>query len=231
MNEADVCPGCGASVAKSQQFCRVCGRPLGARCATCGNTVAQGAKFCTNCGAAVTKKMPWLRLLLIVSLLFFAIGIGSVVYWQLDVIRESTAKGPVISNVIVRQTTLTTATIDWRTDVPASSQVEYGRSSNYGFLAPLEPKNDPTSGVSAGATEHSVLITDLTSGTTYRFRVRSKDADGNETTSTGNKTFKTKSPDEDRHYPLAWTGRDVFLSLSVELAELFNKAEVAGFQF
>lgn len=140
-------------------------------------------------------------MLLILSLVVFMSGVGGIVYWQLGVNAKAAARGPTISDIIVRQTTLTSATIAWTTDAPASSQVEYGKTSKYGLLVPLEPKDDPSSGTWVGVTSHMVLITGLSSGTTYYFRVRSKDATGVESISTGDKTFKTQSPDKDRYNP------------------------------
>jgi predicted nucleic acid-binding Zn ribbon protein len=205
MIQASACPNCGSPVAAGQYFCQVCGMPLGAGCPRCGAMVAPGVRFCTNCGAAIATQKPKRRSfmpLLVVAVLVFAVGIGGIVYWQLGAIKGSAGKGPVISNVVAKQTTLTTATIIWNTDVPASSQIEYGRSSSYGFLAPSDPKNDPTLGMSAGTTDHSILLSNLASNTTYHFRVRSKDTDGNETVSTGDRTFKTKPSDENRYNPL-----------------------------
>ncbi|HUV60098.1 MAG TPA: fibronectin type III domain-containing protein, partial [Desulfatiglandales bacterium] len=80
---------------------------------------------------------------------------------------------PVISNVIVAGTTDTTAIIQWRTDEPSNSMVQYGTSSsiwgNY-----LWSEND------AGmVTNHSVTLTGLTGGGTYYFRVGSADASSN----------------------------------------------------
>ncbi len=144
--------------------------------------------------------MP-LRLLMILSLAVFLIGVGAIVYWQLGANAKASARGPAISVISVKQTTLTSATIVWTTDVPSSSQVEYGKASSYGWLAPLEPKDDPSSGTSLGATSHMVFISGLSSGTTYHFRVRSKDAAGLESISNPEGIFKTQSPSKDRYNP------------------------------
>jgi hypothetical protein len=138
---------------------------------------------------------------MILSLAVFLIGVGAIVYWQLSVNAKASAKGPTIIDVRVRQTTLTSATIVWTTDVPASSQVEYGKASSYGWLAPLEPKDDPSLGTSLGVTSHMVLISGLSSGATYHFRVRSKNVEGLESISSTAGIFKTQSPSEDRYNP------------------------------
>ena len=89
---------------------------------------------------------------------------------------------PTISNVSA-STTETSATITWTTDELASSQVEYGTTSAYGSSSPATPANDPSSGTSIGVTSHSVQLTGLEPGTQYHYRVRSKDASGNEAVS------------------------------------------------
>jgi len=80
---------------------------------------------------------------------------------------------PVISNVTVSGTTETGATITWTTDEPATSQVEYGKTANYGLSTVLD---------SSLVTTHTVNLTGLTAGTTYYYMVRSRDTTGNECT-------------------------------------------------
>lgn len=81
---------------------------------------------------------------------------------------------PQLSAIGVSWISATTATITWLTDVPADSQVEYGLTEAYGTAGSLD-------GVLS--TNHAVVLTDLTPGTTYHFRVTSKDAAGAEATS------------------------------------------------
>ena len=57
----------------------------------------------------------------------------------------------------------------WTTNKPADSRAVYGPSEIYGNATPLDP---------TPVTEHSVLIEDLTPGTTYYMRALSTDADG-----------------------------------------------------
>jgi len=90
---------------------------------------------------------------------------------------------PVISNVNASNITTTTATINWSTDEASDSQVEYGLDANYGSVSTL----DVTRAIS-----HTTAISGLTAGTTYHFRVKSKDAAGNLAVS-GNFTFTTSS--------------------------------------
>jgi len=65
----------------------------------------------------------------------------------------------------------TEVTITWATDVPATSQVDYGITSGLGVLTQPDTQL---------VTSHSVTISGLTPETTYRFQVRSADASGEE---------------------------------------------------
>ena len=82
---------------------------------------------------------------------------------------------PVISNITVSGIADTSATINWTTDEPADSQVEYGTSTAYGLMSPL---------ITATTTAHHIALGSLTASSTYHFIVRSKDAAGNLATST-----------------------------------------------
>lgn len=91
---------------------------------------------------------------------------------------------PILSNIQVAEVGYRTVTITWTTDEPATSQVEYGTTTAYGATTPFN---------STLTTNHSVDLTGLNFGTTYHFRVRSKDASDNEAVSTDH-TFTTRSP-------------------------------------
>ncbi|MBP6964508.1 MAG: N-acetylmuramoyl-L-alanine amidase [Armatimonadetes bacterium] len=73
-------------------------------------------------------------------------------------------------------------TASWTTNEPATSQVEYGLTTSYGNLTTLDANL---------VTSHSMQVTGLARRTTYHYRVRSKDASGNEAIS-GDYTIKTK---------------------------------------
>ncbi|MBU0649051.1 fibronectin type III domain-containing protein [Patescibacteria group bacterium] len=77
---------------------------------------------------------------------------------------------PVISNIRVINITTTGAEVVWDTNEPASSQVDYGFTDSYGMETPTD---------FTYVTEHHVVLTDLTPGTLYHFRVRSFDISGN----------------------------------------------------
>jgi hypothetical protein len=65
-----------------------------------------------------------------------------------------------------------TVVITWQTDEPATSQVEYGKDTSYGFTTEIEHVfGEGTSGVIT----HMVTITDLDPNSTYHYRVKSQD--------------------------------------------------------
>jgi len=101
---------------------------------------------------------------------------------ELTTLATADKTPPTISGVNVSSITDITAVITWTTDEPAISQVKYGKTETYGSTTPLDTKL---------TTSHSVALTGLDPDTTYNFRVMSKDASGNEATSTTNQTFET----------------------------------------
>ena len=65
-------------------------------------------------------------------------------------------------------TTNTTAQLSWTTAVPATTQVRYGVTTNYGAHTALD---------STFTTTHSVTVTALTPGTVYHLRLLAKDVE------------------------------------------------------
>lgn len=102
-------------------------------------------------------------------------------YWRVDsnCLGETTtgdvwsfttaAVPPVISNVVVTNVAVSSATISWTTDLPATSQVHYGTSSSYG---------QSTTKDAALTTSHSVNLANLTDNTVYHFCAESVGATG-----------------------------------------------------
>ncbi|OGY23382.1 MAG: hypothetical protein A2172_04095 [Candidatus Woykebacteria bacterium RBG_13_40_15] len=86
---------------------------------------------------------------------------------------------PVISEVSTSELTKTSVKINWKTNESATSTVDYGTTTTYGATA-----NGSTT------TTHSVPLSGLAQGTTYHFRVRSKDYNNNEAIS-ADYSFKT----------------------------------------
>jgi len=91
---------------------------------------------------------------------------------------------PGIAAVTASQITASTATISWTTDEPGDTQVEYGATTAYGSLAPVN---------AAMVQEHAQTLSGLGAGLLYHYRVRSRDAAGNLATS-ADFTFTT-APD------------------------------------
>ena len=153
------------------------------------------------------------RPLLILLLFILLIGLGTLTYLYTpigDTIKDLFQSGtggttptiditaPKISKV---QATAgpAQARIDWETDELASTQVEYGKTQENTTLKPDTPADDPTSDTSIGVIPHSVTLTNLEPSSTankvkYYYRVKSKDAAGNEAVSDW-KSFETAVPE------------------------------------
>ena len=97
---------------------------------------------------------------------------------------------PVISNVLSSNVQTNSATITWDTNEAATSQVQYNTTGT--FVNNCATNNDCTTLDAALVSGHSVNLANLNSGTTYYYRVRSKDQAGNEAISS-NYTFVTSS--------------------------------------
>jgi len=90
---------------------------------------------------------------------------------------------PAISDVQSQDATDMGVLITWKTDEPATSQVQYGKTNSYGSSTALD---------STLVTDHSVLVLGLDADTVYYFRAVSEDANGNENTyDSANTYFKT----------------------------------------
>ncbi len=76
---------------------------------------------------------------------------------------------PVISGVAATGITDTSVIIVWFTDAPADSSLEYGLTTNYGFVSAYD---------NTMVTAHSVAISDLMAQNTYHYKVKSRDASG-----------------------------------------------------
>ncbi len=81
---------------------------------------------------------------------------------------------PLISNVTISSRTYHSATINWTTNVPATSQVGYGSHDELNANADTLTPFDPTL-----VTSHSVILTNLASGFNYHYRPYSANSAGN----------------------------------------------------
>jgi len=85
--------------------------------------------------------------------------------------------------------TKTSAIIEWQTDEPSNSVVEYGEEH-------VPPIYGSQATLGNYITNHSVTLSGLTAGKDYDFRVSSTDDLGNGPTTSKNYTFKTKDVDD-----------------------------------
>ena len=179
-----------SSLIARDRFCLNCGAPLGGgypREPGWGQPQPPGEEQQSPWGQPSPRSQsPRLLLLLVLAILL--LGLGGLAYWQfgshLNLFSSSPTADttpPKISKVAHDTTdpTETSAIITWVTDEPASSQVVYGTVASYGSVSPSTPQHDPSSGTSEGVTNHSVTLSGLTKGTTYHYKVKSKDAAGN----------------------------------------------------
>jgi peroxiredoxin len=110
--------------------------------------------------------------------------VGGGVYYFLNRTGTTSTLNSAINNSLLIQDispspTETGATIKWTTDKPATSQVNYGKTEEYGSTTQLDTNLSPS---------HSVALTGLDPNTTYYFKAISTDATGTETTSVGTLT-------------------------------------------
>lgn len=89
----------------------------------------------------------------------------------------TTNDGPIISTVNVASSSDVAAIITWDTDKPASALVTYATSSS--LVGGIEVGNVAVEGAGAPPIAHSVTLINLKSLTTYYFKVKSVDTDGN----------------------------------------------------
>jgi hypothetical protein len=89
---------------------------------------------------------------------------------QADMNAAGDITSPALSGITPSNVTASSATISWTSSEAADTQVDYGKTTAYGSKSPL---------VSTLSTSHSVNLTGLTANTTYHYRVRSRDANGN----------------------------------------------------
>ncbi len=90
---------------------------------------------------------------------------------------------PVIKNVSASSETETGAVITWTTNEPGSSQVEYGKTTEYDLTASSDELT----------TAHSITLSGLEANTYYHYQVKSKDKAGNEASS-ADYSFATAVP-------------------------------------
>jgi Purple acid Phosphatase, N-terminal domain len=122
---------------------------------------------------------------------------------------------PVIQDISTSSETETGAVITWTTNEPATSDVEYGKETNYGLSVSLPDL----------VTEHSVVLSGLEPNTAYHFQVTSTDKSGNKASSEDNifATAQEKSPDSLALLSLEWGRRTDDTSLNMGDAPVQGK--------
>lgn len=93
---------------------------------------------------------------------------------------ESDLDYPLISGITVAEITALSVKVNWTTNKPADSFVEYGLTTNYG----LSLSNATL------VTNHTLTLTGLQASSTYHYRIKTKDTQ-NQTTISGDNTFTT----------------------------------------
>ena len=93
---------------------------------------------------------------------------------------------PVISDITISGVQDTTATISWVTNESATSDIEYGPDTGYGYSFPS------ISDTAADKTSHSLTLSGLSPETEYHFKIKSTDNAGNEAVS-GDNNFTTNA--------------------------------------
>jgi len=88
-----------------------------------------------------------------------------------------------ITNVLIGTATTSSCQVDWTTNIPADSAVDYGTTTSYGSTTPIDP---------VMITTHQVVLSGLAPGTVYYYQVRSTDSKSNGARSGGH-SFKTSS--------------------------------------
>ncbi len=91
-----------------------------------------------------------------------------------------------VSGTSAGNVTQSSATVGWQTNLPATSQIEYGTSVSYGATTALD---------ASLVTNHQQGMSGLKSATLYHFRVHSKDANNNEAVSADMSVTTAAAPD------------------------------------
>ena len=112
---------------------------------------------------------------LVVVLLLATLGCGA------RTVSSGSAQNPVqsadqlaVTNVAAAASDSQSATVTWATNLPATSQVEYGTTTAYGTATSISPEM---------VTAHSAVMTGLAPNTEYHYRVHSKTASNDEAVS------------------------------------------------
>ncbi len=152
---------------------------------------------------------------------------------------------PVINQFRVQDAALGVLTVIWWTDRPTTGRLEYGKTDQYGLSTPW------TEGLT---TVNGVTTNDVKQDTTYHFRIRVKDAAGNETVMDDvliviyggytlirpaqesqvdirNSAFNPARLTIDRRTLVTWTNRDTVAHRVKGPKELLDSSKIVGVAF
>lgn len=123
--------------------------------------------------------MRILILLLVLSMMGLSLGCGG--GSAAPAVQSPTTQTALsIASVAAENVNSDSAVITWSTNLPSTSQVEYGTSSQYGSMTALD---------STALANHSVALAGLSAGTVYHYRVHS--SNGSVTAISGDQSFST----------------------------------------
>ncbi len=113
-------------------------------------------------------------------------GVGALVLLALPFVERAPAAFVplVLSEISASSEATDSVKIEWTTDQPADTEIDYGKTSTYSNTASL---NKPPSA------RHNLSLGGLSSGVLYHYRVKSRDSQGNLTVSE-DLTFMTSPP-------------------------------------
>lgn len=115
---------------------------------------------------------------------------------------ENDTAGPEAGDIQLSSMTATSAGPSWRTDEPALCRVQFGPDAAYGSEIPAG---------GAPALQHAALMTGLSPGREYHYRIRCLDALGN-AAETPDQAFVTPAAAQDGAAPLQPSSESVFVS-------------------
>ena len=129
------------------------------------------------------------------------------------------------SSTPVVRTTGNVATITWTSSRPSTVVVEYGLSLRYGLTTPISYTSSTT---------HTVVLTGLAPATTYQYRTKSVDAEGNISIG-GNRSFTTAASADGAltttlTYPRAITVTDVEQYTGIAIVNTGGRAALLNFR-
>jgi beta-lactam-binding protein with PASTA domain len=126
----------------------------------------------------------------------------------------------ILSDILVSNRTATSATVRWTTNVPATSQVQYGATPSYGA----------TVSNSALVTNHQVALSGLEVATIYHYRLTSQSATG-QSSSTRDFIFTTAAVSQITCAITSPGSGEALSGVVTVVADAHSSANVAGLQF